>query len=629
MAMHFPACRNGNTEQLQSPDKKLSVRVSVRDGQAGYEIMRNDTVVLEFSKLGIRLENKDFSSNLKLKSVSPVTTVSESYAMLSGKKSQCAYTASQQIFTVENKDGDEMKIIFQAANDGVAFCYEMEKTTDLHSITIKEESTGFHFSPGTKAWLHPRTQPQSGWLRTQPSCEENYQQEIPVGEKSTYGFGWLYPALFRTANAWVLISETDLTRNYGGTHLSETVHDGEYKIEFPEKAENIKETDAFFTSELPFRSPWRLLIIGDLATIVASTLATDFSSPPATEKTDFIQSGVASWSWALLGDKATIYDKQKEFIDFAAAMNWQYCLIDALWDQQIGYEKIAELAHYAKSRQVGIWLWYNSAGDWNGTPQTPHTKMLDAGTRRKEMQWLRDTGIKGIKVDFFAGDGQSTTSYYQDILADASEYGLMVNFHGATIPRGWSRTYPNLMSMEAVKGFEYITFEQANADLAPTHCCLLPFTRNVIGSMDFTPVCFSEINNIRRITSNAFELALSILFESGIQHIVETPQGMKNIPGKVQDLLKGLPAAWDETRLLAGYPGKYAVIARRKGTDWYIGGINGQNQSVTVELDIAFLGKDTATVITSGPDNRNFFIQSLKTEKITWEIPSNDGITIF
>jgi hypothetical protein len=293
-------------------------------------------------------------------------------------------------------------------------------------------------------------------------------------------------------------------------------------------------------------------------------------------------------------------------------MGWEYCLIDAYWDTRIGYDRIAELADYAAVKNIGLLLWYNSAGNWNTTPQTPKNKLLTHEDRVKEFGRLKRMGIKGIKVDFFGGDGQSMMAYYQDIFEDAAKLNLWVNCHGATLPRGWQRTYPNLLTAEAIRGFEYVTFEQGNADLEPNHCCTAVFTRNVFDSMDFTPVCFTEVPNIKRVTTNGFELALAVIFTSGIQHYAQTPEGMAAMPAYIKDLMKEIPSHWDESRFIDGYPGKLVVIARKFKNKWYVAGINGENVEKSINLDLFFL-KDikAGMLVTDGADNRSFSLQNI------------------
>lgn len=313
-----------------------------------------------------------------------------------------------------------------------------------------------------------------------------------------------------------------------------------------------------------------------------------------------------------MGDANTRYDVQKQFIDYAAGMNWQYCLIDALWDKQIGYDKIKELIDYARTKNVKVLLWYNSAGDWCSAPQTPRDLMLTHESRVKEFARLRQMGVAGLKIDFFGGDGQSQIAYYHDILEDVAPFGFLINFHGATLPRGWQRTYPYLMTMEAIRGFEYATFEQRNTDEMPTHGAMLPFTRNVFDPMDFTPMALDRIPRLERRTSSAYELATTVVFTSGIQHYAEIPEGMAKTPDYVQDFLKHVPSVWDDTKFLDGHPGRFVVLARKGEGRWYLAGINGETnpKSLLLDLNELRLRRDvTGTVITDGDGGNLSFRQ--------------------
>ena len=636
ICLFFPTASFGenNIQTIKSPNNQITVELKQENNLLGYKICNKGETVLEFSKLGLSLNKINFTSKLRIISSSPVKKISDDYEMTSGKKIHCIYNGNERIFKVSNKNGNILDIIFRVSNDGVAFRYNIKNSKQTNEVYyVKAEFTTFNFESSVKAWLHPREKAGTGWCRTQPSYEENYQQNVLVGTHSPYNEGWTFPSLFKTKNSWILLSETDMPRNYCASHLSENVINGEYSLAFPDSIETLTGETATPNSTLDWTTPWRLIIIGNnLANIVESTLSTDLATNSKVGKCSFAVPGKASWSWALLNDTATIYPIQKEFIDYASQMKWAYCLIDGLWDSQIGYDKIKELTEYANKKNVGLWLWYNSAGKWNDTPQTPRYKLIDSVSRKKEFQLLHEIGIRGIKVDFFPGDGQSVMKYYQDILSDAAKYELMVNFHGATLPRGWKRTYPNLMTAEAVKGFEYRTFKQVDEDVAANHCCMLPFTRNVVAPMDFTPVCFSEIKNINRTTSNAFELALSVIFESGIQHFVEIPSGMKKVPEYVQNFLSEVPVAWDEVRFIDGYPGEYVVFARKKGDKWYIAGINGKKEPIILNIDISFIKENEMNIITDGQNNRSFSISKINTSQkrhIDIKINSNGGFVLY
>jgi alpha-glucosidase len=607
--INYPLCCFGD-DTLKSPNDKVSVIFSLTPaGEPVFSVFHSDSTILRQSKLGIVRIDDDFSTNLTLDSASNETIVTDNYTLLHGKRLNCSYTGNKRVFYLKNSNTKLMNIIFQVSDDGVAFRYHFPEETDT-AIRILNEATSYHFNPSARAFLHPCPNSRTGWCNTQPSYEEHYYKDIAVGTSAPDSAGWVMPALFKSGDFWISITETAVDTNYCGSRLSQLSPDGEYTVQFPQATEGRTGEPVLPESVLPWSTPWRIIAVSDsLATLVESTLGTDLAIPARYDVSSWLEPGVASWSWVILKDGATVYNTQRQFIDFAASMNWKYCLIDALWDSQIGYTQMQELSDYAETKNVKILLWYNSAGDWNTTPQTPRDKMLTTGSRNAEFQILQDMGIAGIKVDFFAGDGQSMMKYYIDILKDAAKYNLAVNFHGCTFPRGWHRTYPNLVSMEAVKGEEYVTFGQYDADQQPSHCATIPFTRNLFDPMDFTPVNFSGIPNITRRTTGGFEIALSVLFTSGIQHIAETPSGMTSQRDFVIKYMSNLPDRWDDTKFIDGFPGKFVVLARKTGDMWYIAGINGENTTRTLNLNLSFLSDTTERVIITDSVNTQFLIE--------------------
>ena len=588
------------TETVASPDGRLVVEFRLNaDDAPRYSIQLDGKTVLQESKLGLMRDDADFSKGLSLISTSRARTVRDRYEILTAKRRVNTYRGRQRIFHLQTASGQKMDIIFQVSNDGVAFRYFFpESDTAIHKLS--DEVTSFHFLPETRAWLQPMQAAKTGFGGSNPAYEEYYRQDMPVGTPSPM-VGWVYPALFRSGNTWLLVSETALGRNYCGTRLRKESPDGEYFVGFPDPRETIHNGPVNPESSLPWFTPWRIIVVGDLKTIAESTLGIDLADAPAEQKKPEHGPGKASWSWPLMGDSSANYDTQKRFIDYAADMHWRYCLIDALWDKQIGYDKMKELIDYARGKNVDILLWYNSAGDWNTTPQTPRDKMVTHESRIEEFEKLKEMGAAGMKIDFFGGDGQSVIDYYHDILEDAAPYGFAMNFHGATLPRGWQRTYPNLMTMEAVKGLEFITFGQQNANEEPSFATMLPFTRNVFDPMDFTPMVLDRINNrIQRRTTSAFELALSVLFTSGIQHYPEIPDGMAKAPDYVRDFLRGVPSVWDDVQFLDGFPGKYVVMAREGDDHWYVSGVNGEDTEKTLNLDLSALRVRNGTLISDG-----------------------------
>lgn len=576
---------------VESPNRELQVEVKLTGKKLYYAIKRKNIEVMSNAELGLIRSDDDFASELTLIQVSAVSKVKDSYVLTNGKRLQNSYEANKRIFHFQNPKGKKMDIVFQASNDGIAFRYYFPEY-DGQLKTINEERTSFHFLAGTKAWMQPMSAAKTGWEQTNPSYEEHYQKEIAVGTPAPSPAGWVYPALFHYKDTWLLLSETGLDRNYCGTRLQQNSIDGNYRIGLPDPRETFPGKTVNPESALPWYTPWRIIAIGSLQTITESTLGTDLAYPaPANLNPNDFGKGKASWSWIITKDGSITYDIQKQYIDFAADMHWEFCLIDVDWDTKIGYQKMKELADYAKSKGVGLLLWYNSAGDWNTVKYTPKNKLLTQDDRAKEFAVLKEMGIKGIKVDFFGGDGQPMINFYQDLFEDAARFGLSVNCHGATLPRGWQRTYPNLVTMESIKGMEFITFEQKDANEEPTHAATIPFTRNIFDPMDFTPMSLTKIRNINRLTTSAFELALPVIFQSGVQHLAESPEGMATIPTAVKALLQKLPVSWDDTRLIDGYPGKLVVMARKAGKKWYIAAINGEKIAKTITLYLSPFGK--------------------------------------
>lgn len=601
---------SGHTQgilSVKSPDGKLEVQVTIKGGEMFYHISSAGKSIIQSSPLGLVREDADFSRSLSFVTASALEKGSDNYRMVNSKKSHSVYKANKRIFHFQQAGGGRMNVVFQVSNDGVAFRYHFPGKKDGRK-TITEERTGFRFGPATKAWLQPMQEAKTGWEQTNPAYEEHYEQGIAVATPSTLKVGWVYPALFQVENTWVAISEAAVDGSYCATRLQSATPDGLYRIGFPDKREVMYEGGLLPQVQMPSFSPWRIIAIGSLKTITESTLGTDLAVPAKDPVPAFVKPGKASWSWINSKDDFITYDEQKRYIDFAAGMKWQYCLIDADWDRKIGYEKVTELSAYAAAKGVGLLLWYNSAGNWNTVKYTPQNKLLTAESRAAEFSRLKGMGIKGVKIDFFGGDGRSVMQYYHEILNDAAQYGLMVNFHGATLPRGWHRTYPHLMTTEAVRGFEMITFNQSDADREATHCAMLPFTRNLYDPMDFTPMNLYRIQTqVKRKTTAAFELALSVLFQSGLQHFAESPEGMKHVSASVQQFLRELPVKWDDIRFLDGYPGRFVVLARRSGTKWYIAGINAEAGTKVVQLPLSVFNKKEVTIITDGEGNEASF----------------------
>lgn len=600
----------GNQAQrfVASPNQEIAVFTQIdSDGALFYSINYRGIEVIEPSRLGVvfkdaNLEDRDFSNGLRLQRRSKITFHQEQYHLLHGKQREIKYLANEQTLTIQNTAGHKIQVIFRVSDDGVAFKYRLlGKPSEW--VTFDRELTSFKFPKKSLAWLQPVAVAQTGWNHTNPSYEEHYQMGIPADRASPSPAGWVFPALFKVNETWIALTEAGMNGSYHASRLWPESPKGEYRLGLPMPAEVFTKGELLASGALPFESPWRIVALGDLATLVESTLGTDLADPAIVAE-DFVKPGLASWSWALLKDDSVNFETQKQFIDFASEMHWPYTLVDVGWDTRIGRQKIAELVKYAKAKNVGLLLWYNSSGDWNTTSYTPKSVLLTEERRRNEFAWLQNIGVKGIKIDFFAGDGKSMMGYYNALAKDAADFGLVVNYHGSTLPRGMHRTYPNLLSMEAVHGFEMITFNQHSADVAPRHMAMLPFTRNLFDPMDFTPTAFSKIPGIQKRTHDSFELALPVLFLSGLQHIAETPEGMLKIPRAVKALLQDMPVVWDETRFVAGYPGDYVVLARRQDKTWYVAGINARKTPLNLMLNLGFIAQRQGVLITDDEHTR-------------------------
>jgi hypothetical protein len=587
--------------QLQSPDKSLVLNVFLSaSGEVQYRIQKSGVNIIQPSVLGMMMKSHDFTQRMKLAAKSKPERITDNYQTKNAKKSSIQYQSNQLVLSFINKEEKKMDIIFRLSNDGLAFRYSFPWIKNKETI-IKEHSS-FAFDKKARAWLQPMSEAKTGWQQCHPSYEEHYLQNIPVGTLSPLKSGWVYPALFKTNDTWVLITEAALDGTYCGTRLINDSASSVYSIGFADPREVFTGGGYLPVNNKRWLTPWRIITIGSLKTIAESTLGTDLAPAAITIDHSFIKPGKASWSWINSKDDNITFTEQQKYIDYAADMRWQYCLVDAAWYVKIGYDSIKILSDYAAKKNVGLLLWYNSAGDWNTVAYTPKDKLLTKEGREEEFSRLQSMGIKGVKIDFFGGDGQSMIQYYIDILNDAAKHKLLVNFHGATLPRGWQKTYPHLMTTEAIYGMEMVTFDQHAADVQANHCAMLPFTRNAFDPMDFTPMNLTGLtsSNCTRKTTPAFELALSVLFLSGIQHFAQAPEGMTKVSDDVKLFLKTLPDYWDDVKFLEGYPGKYAVIARRSGNRWYIAGINGEKNEKKVSLDLTSFRKTKATLFTDG-----------------------------
>ena len=582
---------------VSGPDNLLKVDVSVNEGIPFYSVTYKGKTMLEDSPLGFVSNVGDFSKGMAYTG-QKTRSIEESYTMDRIKRSKVDYRANELTVTLQNADKKPIDITFRVSNNDVAFRYEIPRYGDTGSIVIQQEATGFDFPSYTTTFLCPQSDPMIGWKRTKPSYEEEYTPDAPLTQRSQYGRGFTFPGLFRIGNdGWVLVSETGVDSRYCASHLSDADTEGRFTIAFPMPEENNGNGTVAPGLALPGVTPWRTVTVGDnLKPIVETTVPWDVVEPRFTSEHDY-QYGKGTWSWIVWQDASINYEDQVRFIDLASAMGFQYVLIDCAWDVNIGYEKMEELVAYAHSKHVDVFLWYSSSGYWNDIVQSPTNQMDNPIVRKKAMKWLKKIGVKGIKVDFFGGDKQETMCLYEAILSDADDYGLMVIFHGCTLPRGWERMYPNYVGSEAVLASENLVFQQHFDDMEAFNACLHPFIRNTVGCMEFGGTFLNKRYNRTndggsvRKTTDIFQLATAVLFQNPIQNFAITPNNLTDAPQLALDFLREVPTTWDETVFLDGYPGKYVVLARRHADRWYIAGINAGKEPLKLELNLPMCRK--------------------------------------
>lgn len=607
---------------VNGPDGKLQLTVSCpsANGEVSYAVTYNGKQMLESSPLGMETNVGDFYRGLQLKE-HKVTALDTVYEQSRIKASHIHYRANELLCSFVNGEGKNVQITFRVSNNDVAFRYTLPREQGKGSVTVNSERTGFRFPSQTTTFLCPQSDAMIGWKRTKPSYEEEYKADAPMNERSGYGHGYTFPCLFKVGDdGWVLLSETGVDSRYCGSRLSDW-DNGVYRIAFPMPEENNGNGTVSPAFSLPGSTPWRTVTVGEtLKPIVETTVPWDVVEPRYTTTHDY-KPGRGTWSWILWQDGSINYDDQVRYVDLAAAMGYEYVLIDNWWDNNIGRDRMEQFVKYARSKGVEVFLWYSSSGYWNDIEQSPVNRMDNSIARKQEMRWLQSVGVKGIKVDFFGGDKQETLRLYEEILSDADDHGLMVIFHGCTLPRGWERMYPNYVGSEAVLASENLVFSQHFCDNEAFNATLHPFIRNAVGCMEFGGVflnkCLNRSNDggtIRR-TTDIFQLATAVLFQNPIQNFALAPNNLTDAPQICLDFMKQVPTTWDETRFIDGYPGRYIVLARRHGNTWYIAAANATAEPLKLKLDLPMLaGQEVSLYSDDKKMQPQLKLQKIKTD---------------
>ena len=607
---------------VNGPDGKLQLTVSCpsANGEVSYAVTYNGKQMLESSPLWMETNVGDFYRGLQLKE-HKVTALDTVYEQSRIKASRIHYWANELLCSFVNGEGKNVQITFRVSNNDVAFRYTLPREQGKGSVTVNSERTGFRFPSQTTTFLCPQSDAMIGWKRTKPSYEEEYKADAPMNERSGYGHGYTFPCLFKVGDdGWVLLSETGVDSRYCGSRLSDW-DNGVYRIAFPMPEENNGNGTVSPAFSLPGSTPWRTVTVGEtLKPIVETTVPWDVVEPRYTTTHDY-KPGRGTWSWILWQDGSINYDDQVRYVDLAAAMGYEYVLIDNWWDNNIGRDRMEQFIKYARSKGVEVFLWYSSSGYWNDIEQSPVNRMDNSIARKQEMRWLQSLGVKGIKVDFFGGDKQETLRLYEEILSDADDHGLMVIFHGCTLPRGWERMYPNYVGSEAVLASENLVFSQHFCDNEAFNATLHPFIRNAVGCMEFGGVFLNKRLNrsndggtIRR-TTDIFQLATAVLFQNPIQNFALAPNNLTDAPQICLDFMKQVPTTWDETRFIDGYPGRYIVLARRHGNTWYIAAVNATAEPLKLKLDLPVLaGQEVSLYSDDKKMQPQLKLQKIKTD---------------
>ena len=575
---------SANAANIYSPNGKISASLEGKTLKLNY----NNKHVIDILVDVTGSKDTDFSL---------VSKITADYQMLSGKRLHCKNEANE--YRLEN-------LVLRLYNDGAAFRYEynLKENSD-----IPAEHTAYIIPENTKRWMQQWTDAYEALFPLTTSYKTAPVASFSAISKSAEGWNnrWGYPSLIEAQDGvFALISEANIEKTQSASCL---YNDKEvYRVVADEN--NAKVSGAWHT-------PWRVVITGQLKDIVESTLVTDVADENKLEDTSWIKPGVVSWIYWAYNHGSNDYNIIKKYVDMAAKLKLPYVLIDAEWDTMKGGKSIEDAVKYALSKDVKPIIWYNSSVGWVDGAPTPKYRLNKAEDREKEFAWCEKIGVAGVKIDFFSGDNLKNMEYCIDLLESAARHHLLVNFHGATIPRGWQRTYPNLMSTEGVYGAEWYNNVPTFTTKAACHNATLPFTRNVIGPMDYTPCAFSDSQH-PHITTNAHELALTVLYESALQHLADKPESYYAQPQSVQDFFGSLPTVWNETRFISGYPGESVVIARRSKNTWYVAGINGSDIARTIPLSLSKLNIPASAKIQAFCDGtaiekEKWNIQTLKT----------------
>jgi len=601
---------------VASPDGQLQLKLGqTATGSLRWTLIRDGHEAIRSSAIGIRFEEARFADELTVDDVSAPASTQRSYAIPHGKRRAASANSTDVTVLVSNGTGDQLALDITVFNDGAAHRF---RTVTESAWTLVGDDTSFVFDTAGTACIQAYDR-----VGLHTPASEAVFESLPVGAEFPATGGWSFPALFHAGESWTLLAQTGVDGRNEGSHLMNGIDPGEYVMARPSgnEGEGGQPQDS---GAGPWALPWKIAICGAEPSVAIHSDIVALMAPTTTmTDTSWITPGLVSWGWWSNSHSPTNPEALRGFIDLASEMGWPFSLVDANWNT-MAHGAIESLVAYAAERNVKLFLWYNSAGMHNVVTEAPRNRMNTRERRREEMAWLRDTGIAGIKVDFFQSDKQSMNALCMEMLEDGAEFNILMNFHGITAPKGWHVTWPHLMTTEAVRGAEQYKFDPRFPAAAARHNTMLAFTRNAIAPMDYTPMTLSDVD-YPHLTTTAHELALGVIFESALQHPADKPDAYRALPAGVHDFLRRLPTVWDDVAVLDGSPDSHIVLARRHENSWWLAGINGSDKPRTVPVDISAFSDTPMRVVTDGGSRDDITIERSTSNTLTITMAAHGG----
>ncbi|MBC7783367.1 MAG: glycoside hydrolase family 97 catalytic domain-containing protein [Burkholderiales bacterium] len=588
---------------VASPDKQVVATIMVdSQGHIRLNVTRKDQMVLAGSTIGIRVDDKDLGSAAVL-GTPEIRNIDETYPMHGGH-SVARNHATESIIPVTSGGQTKWSLEVRAYDDGVAYRYRVPGSG---ARQVMGEASEWVVPEASTIWFQPhnnRKDYEAPWAtaalaelpkRLAPKPPATTANATPAPATPTPSRTVLAaPALLKLPGeaGYVMMTEANLV-NYSDMALEYT-DGGRFKAFFHNDVRGFQLKDEITT-------PWRVTLIApDLNTLVNSDLIRNLCPPPAPElaSADWIKPGRSTWHWMVVG--RPVFDDQKQWVDWTSALGFEYYLIDDGWKRWNAggrdmWENLKQIVDYAAEKNVGIWAWVDSKD------------ILTSEVRQAYFERARALGIKGVKIDFMKPANTEWVTWYDETIRDAGNAKLMLNFHGALRPTGRERTYPHELTREAVRGRE-------NGKQPGAHDTTLPFVRYVQGAADYTPTDFRTGPDAKtdklKGSSYAHELSMAVVFTTPFLCYGGAPENY--LQNEAVDILKSIPATWDETRVLPGSAvGEVAAFARRKGQDWFIGVINdGTARSLPISLSFLGQGKYDIVKLADSADRHDAFVRS-------------------